>query len=110
MARLGKRKAQTQETPPATASPRSHATGAHLPRATAARSGECGDAAASVRVRRSSVAPCVTCGLCGGLLRDATTISECLHSCELPPTQPLPPFPLACAGDSAERRAAAVLD
>ncbi|KAG2632096.1 polycomb group RING finger protein 1-like isoform X1 [Panicum virgatum] len=31
-------------------------------------------------VRRSSIAPCVTCGLCGGILRDATTVSECLHS------------------------------
>nr|XP_034580668.1 tripartite motif-containing protein 30A-like [Setaria viridis] len=31
-------------------------------------------------VRRSTIAPCVTCGLCGSILRDATTVSECLHS------------------------------
>jgi hypothetical protein len=43
----------------------------------------CADADEVVMVRRSAVAPCVTCGLCGGILRDATTVSECLHSCEL---------------------------
>nr|CAB3452137.1 unnamed protein product [Digitaria exilis] len=31
-------------------------------------------------VRRSDVAPCLTCGICGGLLRDATAISECLDA------------------------------
>lgn len=33
-----------------------------------------------VRVRREEIAACMTCPLCDGLLRDATTISECLHS------------------------------
>ena len=49
-----------------------------------ARGGDCVDADKAEVVRRSSVAPGVTCGLCGGILRDATTVSECLHSCELP--------------------------
>ena len=44
-------------------------------------------------VRRSSIAPCVTCGLCGGILRDAITVSECLHSCKLL-RQLLPPSSL----------------
>ncbi|CAN6209500.1 unnamed protein product [Urochloa humidicola] len=38
------------------------------------------DAREVVMVRRSAVARCLTCGLCGGILRDATTVSECLHS------------------------------
>ncbi|RLM86922.1 median body protein-like [Panicum miliaceum] len=51
------------------------------------------DADEAAMVGRSSIAPCVTCGLCGGILRDATTVSECLHSCELlrqlpPPSSP----------------------
>ncbi|KAJ0981590.1 hypothetical protein J5N97_009845 [Dioscorea zingiberensis] len=33
-----------------------------------------------VRVRRELVASCMTCPLCHKLLRDATTISECLHT------------------------------
>ncbi|XP_010557169.1 PREDICTED: E3 ubiquitin protein ligase DRIP2 isoform X2 [Tarenaya hassleriana] len=32
------------------------------------------------KVRREAVAACMTCPLCNKLLRDATTISECLHS------------------------------
>ncbi|XP_034580669.1 uncharacterized protein [Setaria viridis] len=35
---------------------------------------------AEVMGRRSSIAPCVACVLCGGLLRDAAVIPECLHS------------------------------
>ena len=35
-----------------------------------------------VRVRREAIAACMTCPLCNKLLRDATTISECLHTCE----------------------------
>ncbi|KAL6880098.1 hypothetical protein ACP4OV_011663 [Aristida adscensionis] len=54
------------------------------PRAASARGGECGGGAATAPAtapaRRSSVAPCVTCGLCGGVLRDATTVPGCLHS------------------------------
>ncbi|TVU31821.1 hypothetical protein EJB05_23522, partial [Eragrostis curvula] len=49
-----------------------------LPEAASRRVGKGDDAA--VLVRRSSVAPCVTCGLCGGILRDATTVPDCLHS------------------------------
>ncbi|WVZ60874.1 hypothetical protein U9M48_010836 [Paspalum notatum var. saurae] len=33
-----------------------------------------------VRRRRSSLAACLTCPLCGRLLRDAATITECLHT------------------------------
>ncbi|CAN6281704.1 unnamed protein product [Urochloa humidicola] len=32
-----------------------------------------------VMVRRSRIAPCVTCGLCGGFLRNAAVIPDCLH-------------------------------
>ncbi|CAL5091041.1 unnamed protein product [Urochloa decumbens] len=51
-----------------------------LPRAAPAGAGGFADADEVVMVRRSAVAACVTCGLCGGILRDATTVSECLHS------------------------------
>ncbi|WCJ23923.1 Polycomb group RING finger protein 1 [Euphorbia peplus] len=33
-----------------------------------------------VKVRREKIASCITCPLCYKLLRNATTISECLHS------------------------------
>ncbi|KAG8370756.1 hypothetical protein BUALT_Bualt13G0016600 [Buddleja alternifolia] len=33
-----------------------------------------------VKVRREAVAPCMTCPICDKLLRDATTIIECLHT------------------------------
>ncbi|XP_039025073.1 E3 ubiquitin protein ligase DRIP2-like isoform X2 [Hibiscus syriacus] len=33
-----------------------------------------------VKVRREAIAACMTCPLCNKLLRDATTISECLHT------------------------------
>lgn len=33
-----------------------------------------------VRVKREAIAACMTCPLCDKLLKDATTISECLHS------------------------------
>ncbi|XP_065863174.1 E3 ubiquitin protein ligase DRIP2-like isoform X2 [Euphorbia lathyris] len=33
-----------------------------------------------VKVRREKLAPCITCPLCNKFFRDATTISECLHS------------------------------
>jgi E3 ubiquitin-protein ligase DRIP len=43
-----------------------------------------------VMVKRDLLARCMTCPLCRRLLRDATTISECLHTCEsLPPSLPL---------------------
>ncbi|KAG6527106.1 hypothetical protein ZIOFF_009199 [Zingiber officinale] len=35
-----------------------------------------------VKVKRKLVASCLTCPICNKLLRDATTISECLHTCE----------------------------
>ena len=35
-----------------------------------------------VRLKRSALAACLTCPLCGRLLRDAATITECLHTCE----------------------------
>ncbi|XP_042517976.1 E3 ubiquitin protein ligase DRIP2-like [Macadamia integrifolia] len=33
-----------------------------------------------VKVRKATLAACMTCPLCNKLLRDATTISECLHT------------------------------
>ncbi|KAL6978599.1 RING-type E3 ubiquitin transferase [Sarracenia purpurea var. burkii] len=33
-----------------------------------------------VKVRRETIAACMTCPLCNKLFRDATTISECLHT------------------------------
>ncbi|CAM0151132.1 unnamed protein product [Urochloa decumbens] len=51
-----------------------------LSRAASAGAGSLADADEVVMVRRSAVARCLTCGLCGGTLRDATTVSECLHS------------------------------
>ncbi|KAG8653943.1 E3 ubiquitin protein ligase DRIP2 isoform X2 [Manihot esculenta] len=33
-----------------------------------------------VKVKRETIAACMTCPLCNKLLRDATTISECLHT------------------------------
>ncbi|KAB5557517.1 hypothetical protein DKX38_008426 [Salix brachista] len=35
-----------------------------------------------VKVRRETIEACMTCPLCNKLLRDATTISECLHTCQ----------------------------
>jgi hypothetical protein len=37
-----------------------------------------------VMVKRGLLAACMTCPICNRLLRDATTISECLHTCEFP--------------------------
>jgi hypothetical protein len=54
-----------------------------LPSAASAEGGDRAEAGEVLMVRRSAVAACVTCGLCGGILRDPTTVSKCLHSCEL---------------------------
>lgn len=35
-----------------------------------------------VKVKRETIQACMTCPLCRKLFRDATTISECLHTCE----------------------------
>jgi hypothetical protein len=43
------------------------------------------------RVRRSALSACVTCPIYRGLLREATAIAECLHTCELS----LSPAPVA---------------
>nr|CAB3492866.1 unnamed protein product [Digitaria exilis] len=43
-----------------------------------------------VRLKRSALAACLTCPLCGRLLRDAATITECLHTCECSPFANLP--------------------
>ncbi|PVH63548.1 hypothetical protein PAHAL_2G052800 [Panicum hallii] len=45
-----------------------------------ARGGGRAGAATEALVRRSVVEPCVTCGICGGLIRDATAFSECLDA------------------------------
>lgn len=34
-----------------------------------------------VKVRRESLAACMTCPLCQDLLDEATTVTECLHTC-----------------------------
>jgi E3 ubiquitin-protein ligase DRIP len=44
--------------------------------------GRRGAAAAAVMVKRELLVRCMTCPLCRRLLREATTISECLHTCE----------------------------
>lgn len=36
------------------------------------------------RVRREALSACLTCPLCRGLLREATAITQCLHTCEFP--------------------------
>ncbi|RLN36512.1 uncharacterized protein C2845_PM03G21730 [Panicum miliaceum] len=57
------------------------------PRRTSARRGRGGGragAATEALVPRSVVEPCVTCGICGGLLRDATTFPECLDASAFP--------------------------
>lgn len=36
----------------------------------------------TLKVNREKLVACMTCPLCSKLFRDATTISECLHSCE----------------------------
>jgi len=50
-----------------------------------------GTARGLARVRREALAACMTCPLCRGLLREATAITLCLHTCEclllsLPPS------------------------
>jgi E3 ubiquitin-protein ligase DRIP len=35
-----------------------------------------------VMVKRELLVRCMTCPLCRRLLHEATTISECLHTCE----------------------------
>ena len=44
-----------------------------------------GTARGLARVRREALAACMTCPLCRGLLREATAITVCLHTCEFPP-------------------------
>jgi hypothetical protein len=36
-----------------------------------------------VKVKRETIEACMTCPLCNKLLKEATTISLCLHTCEL---------------------------
>ncbi|TVU31819.1 hypothetical protein EJB05_23520, partial [Eragrostis curvula] len=74
------RVAQAQASPPATPCSRTAVSrpGRLLPAVASRRVGKGKEAA--VLVRRSSVAPCVTCCLCGGILRDATTVPDCLHT------------------------------
>lgn len=45
------------------------------------RGGAAGDSSVAM-VKRELLARCLTCPLCDRLLRKATTISECLHTCE----------------------------
>ncbi|GJN23015.1 hypothetical protein PR202_gb10629 [Eleusine coracana subsp. coracana] len=44
-----------------------------------------GGAGDVVRAKRAALAACLTCPLCGRLLRDAATITECLHTLLLNP-------------------------
>jgi E3 ubiquitin-protein ligase DRIP len=46
------------------------------------RGAAAGDGAAVVMVKRELLVRCMTCPLCRRLLHEATTISECLHTCE----------------------------
>ncbi|CAO2209729.1 unnamed protein product [Urochloa humidicola] len=41
-----------------------------------------GGSAAEALVRRSVVAPCFSCGICGGILQEATSFSECTGACK----------------------------
>jgi hypothetical protein len=58
-----------------------------------------GAARGLARVRREALAACMTCPLCRGLLREATAITVCLHTCEFPllslslSSPPLRPWP-----------------
>jgi hypothetical protein len=40
------------------------------------------------RVRREALAACMTCPLCRGLLREATAVALCLHTCKFPLLSP----------------------
>nr|CAB3497852.1 unnamed protein product [Digitaria exilis] len=53
----------------------------------AAAPGAAGGGGAGAGGVRSAFAACLTCPLCGRLLRDAATITECLHTCECSPTR-----------------------
>jgi hypothetical protein len=44
-----------------------------------------------VMVKRAALVACLTCQLCGRLLRDPATITECLHTCEFPVPPPIFP-------------------
>ncbi|CAL5011263.1 unnamed protein product [Urochloa decumbens] len=41
-----------------------------------------GGSAAEALVRRAVVAPCFSCGICGGILQEATAFSECIGACK----------------------------
>jgi hypothetical protein len=43
-----------------------------------------GTARGLARVRREALAACMTCPLCRGLIREATAITLCLHTCKFP--------------------------
>ena len=47
-----------------------------------------------IKVEKKKVANYMTCRICDGFYRDATTIQECLHSCEHTTIFPVcfPPF------------------
>jgi hypothetical protein len=65
--------------------------------APAAASGGGGGAGPGVvMVKRAALVACLTCQLCGRLLRDPATITECLHTCEFP----VPPPSLLAASAS----------
>jgi len=56
--------------------------GASAHAAAAPGAGGDGGAGDVVMLRRSALAACLSCPLCGRLFRDAATITECLHTCE----------------------------
>ena len=51
---------------------------------------EMGAARGLARVLRDALAARMTCPLCRGLLREATAITQCLHTCEFSPSPSLP--------------------
>ncbi|KAG8092957.1 hypothetical protein GUJ93_ZPchr0012g20456 [Zizania palustris] len=55
------------------------------------RRGKRGATGEVVTVKRELLAACMTCPICHRLLRDATAISECLHTCEYSKVQTLLP-------------------
>jgi hypothetical protein len=85
---LGRRR-RTQRTPASVAASASDARSHQPPLSRLVARGE-------VSVKREVLATCLTCPLCWGLLRDATTIPECLHTCKFSPLpSPSTPGPLS---------------
>lgn len=53
-----------------------------LPKAQVRQSGEAVPHVASRRVLKARLAGLLTCPLCNGIFKEATTINECMHTCK----------------------------